>query len=73
MNFHREFGFRDMCPHIEEKQYTQFNKKTVWLRGMQLQSNMPLSDCVLVSTDLTKVDGDHFIQGLKKNSEAMHL
>lgn len=27
MNFHREFGFHDMCPHIEEKQYTQFNKK----------------------------------------------
>lgn len=34
---------------------------------MQLQSNVPLSDHVLVSTELTNEDGDYFIPGFKKN------
>lgn len=40
---------------------------------MQLQSNVPLSDHVLVSTELTKEDGDYFIPGFKKQIEAIHL
>lgn len=27
MNFHYEFGFSDLCPHVEEKQNTQFTKR----------------------------------------------